>query len=410
MKRIVSVFLAALMLVAFSSCRNGIDSESSSPDATEQAINDVSTTKQPQENVIKIGVFEPQTGDDELSGKQEMLGIMYANSCTPTVRIDGKEIKVRLIYGDNESSPEKAQAVAKALVDEGVCAVIGSYGSDVSAEAASAFSDAGVPAVAAGCTGENVTAKGETYYRICFIDPYQARTLATYTFKQLGIRKLCILATLGNSASQGLSLYFKEAFEALGGSVVTENFLPGTTDFTACLKKAVKNECETVFAPVSLVYAERILEQSAQFDTGFTFIGDSGWDSNIVLQAAGKADARVYVSSYYQPGTNEEFESGFKAWLDSNTALKNNNNNGEDTVSAACAAGFDAYNAVITAIEKVGSADRQKIKEALGSVKLNGACSSLKFLSSRNASRSLAYIKTANDSFDGWTVAAEQKF
>ena len=90
--------------------------------------------------------------------------------------------------------------------------------------------------------------------------------------------------------------------------------------------------------------------------------------------------------------------------------MKNNNNNGDDTVSAACAAGFDAYNAVITAIEKAGSADRQKIKEALGSVKLNGACSSLKFLSSRNASRSLAYIKTADDHYKSWTVAAEQKF
>ena len=42
------------------------------------------------EKVVKIGVFEPATGDSGAGGKQEMLGMQYANHMTPTVDIGGE--------------------------------------------------------------------------------------------------------------------------------------------------------------------------------------------------------------------------------------------------------------------------------------------------------------------------------
>ena len=42
-------------------------------------------------NVIKIGVFEPASGDNGAGGKQETLGIQYANAMQPTVEINGEE-------------------------------------------------------------------------------------------------------------------------------------------------------------------------------------------------------------------------------------------------------------------------------------------------------------------------------
>ena len=41
--------------------------------------------------VVKIGVFEPASGDNGAGGKQETLGIQYANSLTPTVMIGDTE-------------------------------------------------------------------------------------------------------------------------------------------------------------------------------------------------------------------------------------------------------------------------------------------------------------------------------
>jgi branched-chain amino acid transport system substrate-binding protein len=46
-------------------------------------------------NVIKIGVYEPSSGDNGAGGKQEVLGIEYANSLVNTVEVDGKPYNVQ---------------------------------------------------------------------------------------------------------------------------------------------------------------------------------------------------------------------------------------------------------------------------------------------------------------------------
>ena len=43
---------------------------------------------------VKIGVFEPASGDNGAGGKQEVLGIEYANSVAPTVDIGGESSTV----------------------------------------------------------------------------------------------------------------------------------------------------------------------------------------------------------------------------------------------------------------------------------------------------------------------------
>lgn len=412
MKKLLSFTLAVLMMFSLVSCKNTPDIEPPGDTSAAEVNGDAETTEnetQPQEeNVIKIGVFEPQSGDDAVGGKQEMLGVAYANKCSPTVSVGGKTYEIKLVYSDNESSPEKAPEVAKALIDEGVNAVIGSYGSGVSIAAAEVFSKAGIPVVGASCTSPAVTENGKTYYRICYIDPYQAKVLASYVSGQLGIKKVFVLSCLGNEDSMGLSLYFKEAFEALGGTVVTGSFVPGTSDFSSYLQKAQKNECQAVFAPVSLPYAKRILEQSAEVDGNLTFISGDGWDSNVVLKTADRARAKVYIASYYQPGANEEFEGGAKYWFYSDETAKANNG-GDDIISASLAAGYDAYNVIVKAIETAGSGDKTAILKALPKVTAKGVCGTVNFDEARNAKRSAAFIKTVNRS-GKWETVTKQKF
>ena len=93
MKRIIAVLmLLTLVIGLFSGCSQN------EQEATEQ--------------VIKIGVFEPFTGKNASGGKQEALGIAYANSLQPTVTINGTTYNVELIVSDNESSKEKAPTAA----------------------------------------------------------------------------------------------------------------------------------------------------------------------------------------------------------------------------------------------------------------------------------------------------------
>ena len=136
---------------------------------------------------IKIGVFEPASGDNGAGGKQETLGVQYANYETPTVEINGEVYKVELVTADNESDPSKGITAAEQLVSSGVSIVLGTYGSAVAIAAGPTFDSKGIPAIGITCTNPQVT-EAANYFRICFLDPFQGTVLANYAYEN-GMRK-----------------------------------------------------------------------------------------------------------------------------------------------------------------------------------------------------------------------------
>ena len=76
MKKFVSIMLALAMSMSLAAC--GADS-SSDASSDSQSSSDAASG----EKVVKIGVFEPATGDSGAGGKQKMLGMQYANHMTP---------------------------------------------------------------------------------------------------------------------------------------------------------------------------------------------------------------------------------------------------------------------------------------------------------------------------------------
>ena len=93
-------------------------------------------------NVIKIGVFEPVTGENGGGGFQEVLGVRYANKVYPTVEINGVTYDIELVEVDNKSDKTEAVSAAQTLISKDVKAVIGSYGSGVSIAAGEFFKEA----------------------------------------------------------------------------------------------------------------------------------------------------------------------------------------------------------------------------------------------------------------------------
>ena len=68
MKKKLSLLLAGAMALSLTACGGGTQ-----PSANSQAPSNNG------EKVVRIGVFEPSTGDSGPGGKQEMLGMQYAN-------------------------------------------------------------------------------------------------------------------------------------------------------------------------------------------------------------------------------------------------------------------------------------------------------------------------------------------
>ena len=365
------------------------------------------TNTDSDEKVIKIGIFEPQSGDNGAGGKQEMLGVQYANDKTPTVTIGDTEYKVELVAADNGSDNSKAVTAAQSLVSAGCSIVLGSYGSGVSIAASDTFKNGGVPAMGITCTNPQVTEGNSHYFRICFLDPFQGSVLANLAKDKFGAEKAYIITKLGDDYSTGLGYNFKKAFTELGGTVVEDNFQDGNSDFTAFLNSAKTQNCDVIFAPTSIEAAQLIIEQSASLGIDIPLLAGDTWDSNVILNAAKGKDVEINVTTFYQEGGDEEFDKGFKEWINADgTHLANNG--GDDTISAVSVMGYDAYYVALEAIKAAGSPDPAKVMEALPTVSYKGVTGLIEFNETGDAKRDAAYVKKANTETGAWDFVAEQ--
>jgi len=357
---------------------------------------------------VKIGVFEPSTGDSGAGGKQEMLGMQFANKETPTVEIGGVTYDVELVYADNGSDATKAPSAANDLVSKGVSVVLGSYGSSVSKAGAPIFEQAGIPAIGVTCTNPQVT-DSPNYWRICFTDPFQGGTvLASLAHDTLGATTVYALAEAGNDYDAGLVNYFTEAFEALGGTVIPDSFATGNSDFTGLLNNATNYGAQVLFCPVSIAYSTQIIQQAASQDVAFTLLGGDTLDSNVVANAAKGTNVTLYVSTFYQEGANAEFDANFKAWLNEDSEAMTNNG-GNDMISAVSIMGYDAYYVALEALKAAGSVDPAAVMAALPSVVYDGVSGHIEFDEKGDAKRDSAVIKTVNTESGEWEFVVEQK-
>ena len=388
MKKVLCVILALCMVLSLAACSSSGKAASDS-------------------KVIKIGVFEPSSGDSASGGKKEILGMQYANSLVPEVTLGGQTYKIELVYGDNGSTTDKAPSAASSLVSAGVSVVLGSYGSGVSMAGGPKFEEAGIPAIGVTCTNPNVTAGNSYYFRICFLDNFQADVLANFAMSKFEAKTAYCLGESGNEYDQGLVAFFKQVFEANGGKVITDSFPTGNSDFGSYLSKAKSEGADVIFTPVSIAYAVQIIKQAASLGLEIPFLGSDTLDDNMVLDAIKGTDLQLYVSTFYQEGGSAEFDAGIKKYINDNAeALAANG--GNDTISAVTAMGYDAYFVALEAMKKADSADKAALMKILPSVTYTGVSGAIAFDEVGDAVRDTAYIKTANTADGTWVLETVQ--
>ena len=379
LKKILSFGLAATMIASLAACGNSV------PEASVGASGN---------NVIKIGVFEPTTGENGGGGYQEVLGIRYANETHKTVKIGDKEYTIELVEVDNKSDKTEAVNAANKLMGEKVSVVLGSYGSGVSIAAGQIFADAKVPAIGCSCTNPQVTQGNDYYFRVCFLDPFQGTVMANYAM-QNGYKSAAILTQLGDDYSSGLGSYFKTAFSELGGTVVDEEqFQTNQTDFKAVLTNIKAADPDVIFAPSSITTAPLIIKQARELGIDSLIAAGDTWENSTIIDNAGADAEGAVLSTFFdeaEPANSEAeaFITGFKEYL--------KKNNQSDIIPAVSALGYDAYLAAYNAIEAAQSTDGEALKEALKGVSYDGVTGSISFNEEGDANKDMAFIKTIKD-------------
>lgn len=380
-KKVLSIALC-LSLITLCAC-------SSSGAASKSA----SAQKNDGPKVIKIGVFEPQTGENGGGGIQEVYGIRYANQVYKTININGEEYTIELVEVDNKSDKTEAVNAASKLVSERVSIVLGSYGSGVSIAAGETFADAKIPAIGCSCTNPQVTNGNPYYFRVCFLDPFQGTVMANYALEQ-GYQKAAVISQLGDDYSSGLASFFTSAFKELGGEIVSEQqFQTNQTDFKAMLTNIKNANPDFIFAPSSITTAPMIIQQARELGIEAKFAGGDTWENETIIKNSnGYAQGAVCSTFYDEADTGnaetQKFVKGFKPYLDQYEK--------DENIPAVSALGYDAYLTAYKAIEAAQSTSGADIQKALTSLKLTGVTGDISFDENGDAKKNMAYIKVVD--------------
>ena len=389
MKKVIALVLALVMVFALCACGS-----SDSGSSTKAASSD--------EKVVKIGVFEPTSGQNAAGGKKEILGIEYAHSLNPTIDINGETYNIELVYADNASAAEKAPSAAQLLISNDVSVVVGTYGSGCAIAAGDLFAEAKIPAIGTSCTNPQVTAGNDYYFRVCYIDPFQGAVMASYALKQ-GCKNCVVIVEAGDDYSAGFGNYFSEAMVKGGASCDTVTFQKDETDFSTIMANIKSKDYDGIFAPVSIETAPLIINQAREAGVECQIMAGDTWDDISIAERAGENANGVFFSAFFDATdtSNEagvEFNKGILEWIAADATRTENNGGTADAISSVTPCGYDAYMAAYNAILAAQSTDGEAIRDALANLEVKGLVTGdLKFDENGDAIKNYVAIKTFQD-------------
>jgi branched-chain amino acid transport system substrate-binding protein len=271
--------------------------------------------------------------------------------------------------------------------------MLGEVASGRSLEGAAVCQPSKVPMISPSSTKPEVTEKGDYIFRVCFIDPFQGKVLATFATKTLKVKNVAMLVDAAAPYSVGLASNFKENFSALGGNVVLEQkFSSGEKDLKAQLTAIKAANPEAVFAPCYYTEAGLIVRQARELGITVPMFGGDGWEAPELLEIGGKAMEGTYYSTHYsaedQAPKVQEFVKKFKArW------------NGE-TPDAMAALGYDSMMVLAEAIKRAGTTESQKLREAIAATRdFLGVTGKTTLDAQRNATKPAVIITVKDGKF-----------
>ncbi|MDR1313349.1 MAG: branched-chain amino acid ABC transporter substrate-binding protein [Deltaproteobacteria bacterium] len=248
---------------------------------------------QAQEGPVKIGLMGPITGQWASEG-QDMLNVVniMAEELNSQGGINGRQVEI--VVGDDGGNPKTAALAAQRLISEGVSAVVGTYGSSVTASVQDIYDEAGVVQVATGSTSIALSEKGlKLFFRTCPRDDEQGRFLAA-SVKSLGFTKAAIVHD-NTSYAKGLADEARAIFRESGVSeVFYDAITPGDRDYTATITKIRAAGPDVIVFTGYYPEAGLILRQKKEMNWDVPMIGGDATNNVALVEGAGNEAAAGY--------------------------------------------------------------------------------------------------------------------
>ncbi len=316
---------------------------------------------------IKFGINLELSGQVASYGQSLESGIDLAiEEINADGGIDGK--KIVPVKVDNKSDLTEATNGALKLIEQDkVSAIIGAATSGDTVAQVQIANDKQTVLLTPSGTAPNVTVNddgsvNEYAFRTSFIDPFQGNVAANFATEKLNIKNAAIFADSASDYASGLAAAFKETFEANGGKIVSEEaYVAKDTDFSSTLTRIKSENPEFVFIPGYYEEVGLIIKQAREMGITVPFMGADGWDSPKLIELAGAENLNnTYITNHYSSEDPDENIQKF---------VKAFNDKYSKSPDAFNALGYDSVYLLKDAIERAGSTDSEKVKDALAETK-----------------------------------------
>lgn len=319
-------------------------------------------------DTIKIGANLELSGEVASYGQSIAEGVELAvEEINNSGGVDGK--KIEIVKVDNKSDNAEAASVATRLTSqEKVLAIIGAATSGNTLAQAQIANDTKTVLLSPSGTAPNVTENengsiNEYVFRTSYIDPFQGTVAANFAANESKVKTAAIYSDSASDYAKGLAASFKETFEAAGGKVIAEeSYVAGDTDFRSTLTRIKSAKPEFVFIPGYYEEVGLIVKQARELGISAPLMGADGWDSPTLVDLAG-ADAlnNTFITNHYSSQDPDQKIQDF--------VTKFKEKNKDKSPNAFNALGYDTVYLLVDAIERAGSLDSEKIKDALAETK-----------------------------------------
>lgn len=315
------------------------------------------------EDVIKLGYVGDLSSADAYIAQAGLYAVQdYVEELNAAGGLLGKQVQI-IPYDIGRQNEEIVNAVTKLIHQDKVSGIIGPTASSHAIAATPVVNEGKVPMVSIAASNPSVTVDDngnvQPYvFRVCMIDPYQGTALADFAYNDLGINKVGIIAPLENTYSQGLSLYFSEHFEAIGGEVAAQlGYRDNEVEFRAQLTDMASQGVSCLFIPASAYKdVSFMVKQADELGLRFTWLlGDGVYAQELIDNVGSLLDGCAYISTGITEvgGTYDDYYAKFNA------------KHSDQTANIYSLYAMDAMLAYEYAITSSNSSDPEQIRTAL---------------------------------------------
>ena len=361
MKKLLSLTLALLMVLALCACGGGAEpaEEAEGTEETTEAAETAEETTAPSGDAFKIGGTGPLTGPAAIYGNAAKNGAQIA---VDEINALGGDIQFDLRYEDDTHDAEKAVNAYNTLKDWGMQISLSSVTSKPAEATSKLNMEDRIFALTPSASSVATIEGKDNVYQMCFMDPNQGAASAQYIAEQDLGTKIAIIWKNDDVYSKGIHDTFLTEAGDRGLEIVSDTtFADGNdTDFSAQLADAQTKGADLVFLPMYYQPASLILAQATGMGYAPKWFGVDGMDGILTMEGfdASLAEGVMLLTPFNADSDDENTQNFVKTYQDKFGEIPNQ----------FAADGYDCVYAIYQALTEAGATadmDAQALNDLL---------------------------------------------